>query len=259
MILAEAVVTLAAGTVTELEVGVIGVSTSANGALAGVALVLSFCVSLLGGFLEVDYIGVSFVFYLAAHTVKNIEEHVTTENEVIKNSNDGNKCHKDFACGKIKNNAKEEVGGIYISQPLNLDRDKEEKQNAVFGEEGGKNEEHGEVDVGCSHGEITHVSEKTDYHAVNHSAENTAEIIQRELRSTPLTLKCISNEIIKVQRNCHGDKAAAFGNKYERNKTPHLTLEYELGIKQQVRQEIPGSVHHGEKVYDDVADNDKQH
>ena len=74
MILAEAVVTLTAGAVAELKVGVIGIGTSANGALTGVALVLSFCLSLLGGFLEVDYVGVSLILHLAAYTVEGVEK-----------------------------------------------------------------------------------------------------------------------------------------------------------------------------------------
>ena len=246
VILTEAVIALAARTVTELKIGVIGIGTSANGALTGVALVLSFRVSLLGGFLEVDHVRVSLVFYLAAQTIKSVEKHISAEDEVIQDSNDGNKSHKDFTGGKIQNNTEEEVGGINISQPLYFYGDKEEKQYAAFGEEGSKNEEHGEIDVGCSHGEVTDISEKPDYHAVNYCAEDTAEIIQRELRSTPLTLKRVANEIIEVQRNCHGDKTAAFGDKYERNKSPHLTFEYELGVEQQVRQKISGSVHHGE-------------
>ena len=142
MILAEAMIAFAAGTVTEFKVGIVCVGASAYRALAGVALVLCFGISLLSGFFEIDNVGVASAIAASAQGRDRIQQHISAENEIVENCYYGNESKQNVANHEIGDYAKCEICGVKVCQPFYFDRDKEEEQNAAFGDESGKNEKH---------------------------------------------------------------------------------------------------------------------
>ena len=259
MILAETVVAFATGTIAEFKVGVVGVGASAYGTLAGVALVLCFGVSLFCSFLEIDHVGVALIAVFAAYGGEGINEHISAENEVIENCGKGNESEKYLACDQSGADGNDKKCGIQISQPLDFNGDDEKQQYTAFGEEGCKYEEHGEIDIRGIKENVSLLTEKTGDHSVYYSAEYTAKVVQCELTGTPVALKGVADEVVEVKGNRQSEKIAAGRDEYKGYKTPHLTLEYKLGIKNQIRKEAAGSIHHEEQIDNNLADDDEQH
>lgn len=255
VVFAEAVIALAAGAVTELEIRVIGVGAAAYGALAGVTLVLGLGVSLLGGFFEIDHIWGALVFIAA----EAVGDNISAENEVVEYGNNRYKGDEYLACHNGGNEAESKKSGVKISQPLYFDGDDKEEKHAVFGEEGGEYEEHGEVDVGRTHAEVTNVAYKTGYHAVDNCAQYAAKIVKRKLWCAPVPLKGIANEIVEIKGNRQGEQIGGFGDKDEGYQSPYLSSYDKLGIEQKIGNKISRSVHHGEQKYYYLSYYDEEH
>lgn len=259
VILAEAVVALAAGAVTELKIGVIGIGTSAYGALTGVTLVLCFGVSLLCGLVEVDHIGAALIAVLASYRRYCIYKHITAEDKVVEYCCKRYKCKENLTCYKSGDDGNDKQSSIKIRQPLYFYGDNKEKQYAAFREESCKYEEHGEIDIGRIQENIPLLTEQACDHSVYYGAKNAADIVQREFTGTPVALKSIADEIVKVERDCQCQKIAAGRNEYKGYKAPYLTSEYKLRIKKQIRKEAAGSIHHEKQINNDLSDDNEQH
>ena len=190
MVFAEAVVTHAFGTVTEFKIRIIRIRAAADGAFMPVKAGGLFPPDLLCRALEVDCGGALFI-----HT-EHAEQIVPAEEEEVQ---DGHQ-RKQICWEGQREDAKEEEDGIYQRKPLHFDRDDKEQQHLHIREEGGKREEHGEIDILRRKADC-HMGNEIHQEAVDDGEENAREEIDVEPGCPPLALKRGADKVVKIKSN----------------------------------------------------------
>ena len=134
VILTEAMVTLAAGTVAEFKVGILRVRAAADCAFAGIWLAFSLGLGLAGSLFEVDDIRIASVACSGAKAFNIIEKYVTAEDKIVQDGNERDESEKQLASKQIGNDTECEEGCIDKGQPFYFYGDEEEQKYPAFRE-----------------------------------------------------------------------------------------------------------------------------
>jgi len=189
MLLTEAAVALAAGTVAEFQLRIVRICLAADAALVVIKPCLLFTLDAPRLLAEVDGV--------CAGPLGHAAEKVTpAEDEKVDDRNHGQKIDGEG----ILDNAQQEEESVHIGQILHLDGQNEKQQHLHIREKGRKGEEHGKVDVlGAEH--KVYAGDKVHDHTVDDGQYNAGEEIDVELRSAPVLFKGAAYPIVKIEGN----------------------------------------------------------
>lgn len=246
---AEAVVTCAAGAISKFQVGMVGICPSAHLAAAIIGLCPLFVVDAVHFPLEV-YSG----FALAASAgTKIAEKLVAAEKKIVKHGNYGEEIYGEGAAYY----AYDKNDRIHYCQPLHFYGYEEKQQNPHIGEEGGKGEKHGKIDI-LGGDKVAFSGDEIENKAIDNREKNTWEEIDIKARGAPAVLKSLADKVIEIEKD-KGKQTCWVGYKGKGEKSPYLSLEDMGRGKGDQTYKGAGGIHHIEKPDDGVCNNNIKH
>ena len=244
MVLTEAVVALAAGTVPELQFGMIRVRPAADRALVIIQPLLLLAADPLGFPAEVHRV-------FAASPGTQPPELPAAENEEVQHSYQRQHIQGERH-GKQRHHKQRR---IRKGQILDLDGDTEHQQKLGFREQHREGEEHGEVNICGGQGKID-PADKIHRKAIEHRQDHAGEKVNCELACAPVLLQRAADPIIKIEGD-EGQHTRAGRVEHKGHQPPYLPVEDMRGREGQIvhQHRIDGPQY----PEGHVADGDIQH
>ena len=246
----------ALGAVAELQLRIRDVGAAADRALVAVALALLLALRLADGVVEVRRL-------LAPHllALDKAPELRRKEHEEVQQRHKRQHRADPVAPDGTEEDDIREVARVQNGHPLDLDRNEEEQQHLRVGIERGEGEEHGKIHIGrARHLPVVPGDQARDDRAERRE-EHAAEVVDGELRRTPLALERRADPVIEIAAHQQPEGSRVRRQKAEGQQPPKLPLleprpaEAENGVK-------GASVkrgEQGEQIEGDVADDDVEH
>jgi len=230
---AVAVVAVALGAIAELQIRIVRVGAAADrafvtvGPLSALGLIIAGPVGSWAGRCRAARART-----IAAAEGKNVPDVAAEKQEVVEQRKDREEPGeiRDAAYHDGLDDLKSGKAQIYPRQILHLDRDDEEQQHLRLGRDGRDGEEEAEIQVG-----------RTGLHAEEQPGQvrqkDTAEIVEVELKRTPVLLQDLAELVVAEQRN-RGEQqidAARIEQVGENigEQPPHLSFENRAAVKLQ--------------------------
>ena len=199
MVLAETVVSGAAGAVAEFQIGVVGVRAAADAALVPVALLGFLFLLLFHSGLELDGLVGILVAGHAPPGAEGLRQVRPEEHQEVQKGNDGNEGADKVQPQQGTQNVHGKEHRVQNGQPLHLDGNDEKQQHLGVRVQSGKGQEHGHADVIGAENGIIDVEGVIADDAHQNGQHHAGEIIEVEFRRAPLPLQQVADEVIKVQ------------------------------------------------------------
>lgn len=210
VLLAVAVVTGALGAVTELEIGIVGICLSADGAFVVIAALLLL---FMHGLAELDRLRTMSGFFKVNTAAKLRRE----EYKQICKSNDRHHCKTEIAGKEIRNHRDRIQCAFKPCDPFHFERDHKENINCGFSVENRVGKEHCGIDIlgtGNLNGQSIDQIDKDCGHS---GKKNAAEVVNCEFCSSPDAFQRGSQPVVEHTRDQQPDAAAAGEEKVGEN------------------------------------------
>ena len=246
MVDAEAVIACAAGAVAEFQPGIVRVGAPADGAFVMIQAFALFLFDFPRRFAEVDGRA-----GLARLPGNQAQKRAGEEDEEVQNGDDRQEIDREG----IGDHGGQEIKRIDQGHVFHLDRDKEEEQNGLVGEERGIGEEHRQVKVLRVDADAQ-AADEIDQETVKHRQRPADEKIDVELRRTPVLLERAAHPVVEIKDE-KGEKTRGGRINHKGEQTPDLTAQNQRCVKAQIAQEH--AVGHAENPEDDVRDRQVAH
>ena len=246
----------ALGAVAKLQLRIRDVGAAADRALVAVALALLLALRLADGVVEVRRLLGPRLLPLGKAPDLRREEH----KEVQQRHERQHRADPVAPDGTEEDDIRE-VARVQNGHPLDLDRNEEEQQHLRVGIERGEGEEHGKIHIGRARHLPVVPGDQTRDDRAERREEHAAEVVDGELRRTPLTLERRADPVIEIAAHQQPEGSRVRRQKAEGQQPPELPLleprpaEAENGVK-------GASVkrgEQGEQIEGDVADDDVEH
>ena len=253
---AEAVVACAAGTIAELQIGIVGVGAAAHGALVAIAPLGFLFLLLAHGGLEVDGLPGGPVADPTGAVGDDVVEIRPEKDQEVHQRHHRQQRVDEVKAQQGEEDLQDEPDGVNGGDPLDLDGE-DEKDHLHIGIEGGEGQEHGHgyiaraVDAGVAESIVADdAGEDGQRHA--------GEIIEVELGGAPFPLEKIADEVAEVQRQQQPQRTCGSGDEDEGHKTPDLTPQDHSPVKRQKRDgAVRGELQ--QQIYKSGTENDVAH
>lgn len=226
MLLTKAVVTCAAGTVTEFQLRILRIRPAADGTFVPVEVRRLFPADFPGCFFEVDRRAA----FSGRADAEQCQKIIPAEDEHVDDRHHRQEIDWEGVC----EDSRHEEECIHNGEPFHLDGYNEEQQHLHVGIECRKREEHRKEYILCR--DIHRLPcDKVHQEAVKDRQNHAGEEIDGKLCSAPLLLQRCADQIVKIK--CNQCKRAGRGrNKDKRNNPPDLPMQNITRVKSHIRE-----------------------
>ena len=260
VVLAEAMVSGAAGAVPELQVGVVRVGPAAHLALVAVAPLRLLFLLLADGGLELDGLVAGLVPGPAPAVADLVGDGGPEEHEEVQQGHHGGQGAQDVQPQQAPQHAQGEEHAVGDGQPFHLDRDDEHDEEPGLRVQHGKGEEQGQIDV-IRAGHVGAAVDQAENDAGEDGERHAGEVIEVELGRAPFPFQGTANHVVKIQKQHQPDNTVLGDiarHEDERHQPPQLAAFDGGPVKgEEVDGAVPGE--YGQQVDDGVAGHDPQH
>ena len=218
---AEAMIASAAGAITELQPGVVGIRTPTDRALVVVELIALFLTDLPRSFAEIDGGGSGLLWEIPQQG--SGEENHEVENRDNRKQIDGE---------GIGNHREDKICSINERQILHPDRNNEKQKNLLVGKQGSIGEEHGEVKI-LRIDPDSPATDEVHQKTVDDSQKPPDQQINIKLRRAPILLERAAHPVIEIEHK-KGEQTGAGWIEHEGEKAPDLPAQYQRSVKAQI-------------------------
>lgn len=198
------------------------VGSAADGAFMGVelaALLLTYALRLAA---EVYGVGAGLM------ELYRLQQVAAAEDDEVQDSDERQQIHREARCKY----AVDKERAVKIGKPFHLDRDNKEQKHRHIRIERREGEEHRQIDV-CRRDVEADAGGEVDDKGVKLREYNAGEEKYRKLCASPVALKGVADEIIKIKGE-QGEYAGAGRVEDYRDEPPDLTVHYRGGRKGEV-------------------------